>query len=85
MNFYQCFVIREHFQFQSTVAEFKVLLDCLRISRRAGVEMLLGTREANPSGEDSDKYWRGLIEYKTLDVNMFHQNDEVSGNTSYST
>lgn len=69
-----------HFQFQSTPTELKVLLDSLRAIRRAGVEMLFSADDSTSSTEDSDIYWRGLIEYKTLDVNMFHQDDEVGSN-----
>lgn len=58
------------YQFRSTPAEFGALLGCLRAARKGGIQI-------NFTDCCSHSYWRGFIEEKTLEVNMFNQNDEV--------
>lgn len=61
------------YQFNSTPAEFGALLGCLRVARKNGVQVNLN----DCSSCEAQSYWKNLIEYKTLEVNMFHQHDEV--------
>lgn len=53
------------FQYKSTPAEFGTLLGCLRSAKKSGIEV------------DIDGCNSCLIEHKTLEVNAFHQSDEV--------
>lgn len=72
------FIFRLHFQFGSNPAQFGALLECLLAARKTGIEIRLGENNSPAKEDKTTKYWRGLIEYKTLEANMFHQDEEVS-------
>lgn len=58
------------YQLSNNPAEVRTLLSCLRAARRDNIKISL---EATTT-----KYWRGLIEFDTLETYVFHQDDEVS-------
>lgn len=67
---------RINFQFKSTPGEFGALLGCLRAARKGGIQVDLTAPDlSNCKGVNF--YWRGFIEHKTLEVNMYRQEDEV--------
>lgn len=71
-------IYRKHYRKHSGANELGALLGCLRVTRKSGFPVRLGSNKEIPTKENVMKYWRSFIQFDFLELMMCHQSDEVS-------